>query len=94
MMLVELNTLDLDALSKEEVYRIVCKIAKCPNSSLIQIRPSCLKGVHIKIYCKVNCDVCRLVFDSPKRFAEDLKRPKKCRNVLFDFKGTLKMMKP
>jgi hypothetical protein len=87
MTLVELNTLDLDFFSKEEVYRIVCKIAKCPNSTLIQINPSCLKGCHIKIYCNTKCDKCRLVFDSPKRFAEDLKRPEKCRNVLFDFKG-------
>ncbi|MCJ7559267.1 hypothetical protein MUO79_01450 [Candidatus Bathyarchaeota archaeon] len=87
------NTLDIDTNEKGFAERILKKILAKPCCLNVDIRVSSQKGYHVMLLCKFPCDTCRLVFDSPKRFAEDLQRPEKCRNVLFDFKGKVSMVK-
>jgi hypothetical protein len=81
------QTLDLDCLSKAQTRDIMIKVSSMPCCEMVCSRPSSLKGDHVIIYCKKGgCSLCRLVFDSPKRYAEDLQRPEKCRNILFSKK--------
>lgn len=66
---------------------IVEKISRCSNCVQVQALPSTSKGYHIFFYCKIKCDICRLVFDDDKRFMLDTKRPEYRQNVMFDEKG-------
>jgi hypothetical protein len=48
--------------------------------------PSNKKGVHLKIFCKIKCDICRFVFDDDIRYSADSKRNKEFINIIFDTK--------
>jgi len=86
------QTLDLDFNDKETVNRILKKISLMPCCKELWIRYSAsMNGYHVLIRCsKPDCDLCRLVFDSPIRYGADLKRPLHRRNVLWDRKSYYK----
>lgn len=77
-------TLDIDTNNKEFIQHIEKKILSCKNLISVKKNPSMFKGYHIKLKCKVKCDVCRLVFDDDKRFTFDQFRPDWAQNILFD----------
>ncbi len=83
------STLDLDFCSKEDLFRVLFKIAQCPSLLDFEKRESFLKGYHVILWCSKSCDVCRLVFDHDSRFAKDCDREPRCRNVLFTVKRCL-----
>ena len=72
--------------SKEKINNIVAKIQRCPNLSELVKEDSNKKGYHIRLYCKVPCDKCRLVFDDIIRFSADTTRKKPFTNIIFDTK--------
>jgi len=82
---LKLNTIDIDDTSKKNLLRVLKKIRRCPFLDSISVEPS-LNGWHITLWCKRECEVCRLVFDDQTRFMWDLERPRFSRNVLFDVK--------
>lgn len=84
------NTLDIDHNNKEQITKIYNKIIKCRNLTEIDIEFSELKGVHIKLWCNQNCEICRIVFDDETRFHYDQYRPEYSQNVMFDTKEQLK----
>ena len=86
-----LNTIDLDYNEERRVGEILDKIVEC--SDLYSLRTeisSSTNGVHLILYCCRDCDLCRLVFDDPVRYAKDLQRPVYSRNVLFESKLRVK----
>jgi len=83
---VRRNTLDLDFVDKETFVRIYAKILDYPNRIYGLRRRDTWKGIHLEFFCENNCDLCRLVFDDPVRYARDLRRPVFSRDVLFDCK--------
>jgi hypothetical protein len=89
------STLDLDfesvapndlACTKEKVNKIIWKIIQCQNMIGLIREPSNKKGVHLKIFCKIKCDICRFVFDDDIRYSADSKRNKEFINIIFDTK--------
>ena len=69
--------------------RIVRRLRGCPHiSGGVWVRVSAGgNGFHVQFMCDLDgCDVCRLVFDSPKRFDADCLRPECTRDVLWDSK--------
>lgn len=89
---VKYNTIDLDIFpnhinnGKELLDRIIRLITHCESCLGVQIKDSDSKGYHIFIWCKVNCELCRLVFDDSRRYMMDCDRPEGRRNVMFDTK--------
>lgn len=80
-----LNTLDLDFAEKDRVLAIIKKIERCNHLKGISAKNSLSRGYHITLYCdQQSCDLCRFVFDDPKRYFIDFKRPAHLQNVLFD----------
>lgn len=65
---------------------MVEKISKCVFFQDLNIRPSSFKGVHIEIFCGVDCDMCRICYDDTRRFNYDMKRPYYARDILFNEK--------
>lgn len=92
------NTLDLDLNSRfltlqfgyiepsEFFMKIIHKVSKCPYGEILKALPSTEKGVHVKMLCYRDCDICRLVFDHQKRYIADLTRRKQFSNIMFDTK--------
>jgi hypothetical protein len=89
------NSLDIDwdtipdinlSCSNEKINNIFLKIKRCPNLLGIIKEDSNKKGYHLRFYCKVECDKCRLVFDDYIRFDADSKRKKEFTNIIFDTK--------
>lgn len=78
------TTLDIDTNDKEFVGRILTKISNCKDYVRLIIYESKCKGYHVILFCKKECDVCRLVFDDSTRFYYDSFRPEFARNILFD----------
>lgn len=90
------NTLDIDfdtvpdinlSCSKSKIDNIFLKIKKCPNLVLIKKEDSNKKGYHIRMYCKIKCEKCRLAFDDEIRFRIDATRRKEFTNIIFDTKS-------
>jgi len=81
--------LDLDFVDKETLGRIIYKIWGCRlcgySANLVGVKDT-LKGYHMELRCRGNCELCRLVFDDPVRYSRDLRRPVFSRDVLFDCK--------
>lgn len=85
-----MNSLDLDFCDKQTALKILGKIKTMPCCEGYGCKASATKGYHVLIYCKTEgCQLCRVVFDSPKRFENDLRRPAQFQNVLFDEKKPL-----
>jgi DNA-binding Lrp family transcriptional regulator len=86
-----LNTLDLDFNDKEKMRIIIEKIRRCKYAKAVYMRESAsTNGFHIKIYCSIVCDICRIVFDDPRRmFFENVNEGKR-RNCLWDEKAYYK----
>ena len=90
------NTLDIDfdnvvnpvdlACTKDKINRIMFKIIQCENLIGIMREPSNKKGYHLRFFCHIKCDKCRLVFDDVIRFNADLNREKPFTNIIFDTK--------
>ena len=80
------NTIDIDTNDKEKVFEILQKILKCKNIILFRVKLSLQKGVHVKMFCCNDCEICRLVFDDKIRYAYDQFRHIESQNVLFDEK--------
>jgi hypothetical protein len=89
------NTLDIDwdnipdinlSCSKDKINNIILKIKKCPDLLGIKKEYSNKKGYHLRFYCKIKCDICRLVFDDYIRFNADLTRNHVFTNIIFDTK--------
>ena len=89
------NTLDVDwdnipdinlSCSKEKICNIETKIKKCSNLLGLIREDSNKKGYHLRFYCGIRCDKCRLVFDDYIRFDADLTRKKEFTNIIFDKK--------
>ncbi len=87
------NTLDIDTTERERVNQIIGKIMQCPYLDDLEVEPSFQKGVHVKMWCMKECEMCRLVFDDEIRYAYDQYRPKYSQNVLFNEKKILKVKK-
>jgi hypothetical protein len=87
---LKFNTLDIDTNNKEVILRITKKINLCSCLSKFEIKPSFQKGVHIKLMCLIECELCRIVYDDSRRYALDQLRPEFSRNVLFDSKEFFK----
>lgn len=90
--MIKFNTIDIDldmrnpCHGKEYLNRIVELISTCQSCLGVQVKDSCSKGYHIFVWCKEDCELCRLVFDDSKRYALDCKRPEWRKNVMFDAK--------
>ena len=83
----KLNTVDLDFNDKEKVGRIIQKIRRCPFLLAGWIRESSSgNGYHIKLYCSIKCDLCRMVFDDSFRYYADQYRPEYRQNILWNYK--------
>jgi hypothetical protein len=89
------NTLDIDyeilpeispSCSNDKINMIMLKIKKCPNLIAIRKEPSNKKGYHLRFYCKIDCLICRMVFDDDVRFNADMTRNKQFTNIIFDTK--------
>lgn len=90
--MIKLNTIDIDFNAvnpyhgKELLDRIVRLITNCDSCVGIQVKDSDSKGYHLFVYCKAECDLCRLVFDDSKRYMLDFYRFEERKNVMFDAK--------
>lgn len=91
-MSLKLSTIDIDDTSKKFLLRVLGKICRCKHLQKISWKAS-LNGWHIFLWCDKKCDVCRLVFDDVNRFRWDLERPEFSRNVMFDVKVPVKLMR-
>jgi hypothetical protein len=81
-----LNTIDIDDTDLDNLRRIRLKIMHfCSDVDAMGFEPS-LNGWHVTLWCRKECEVCRLVFDDQNRYFWDLERKPHTRNVLFDFK--------
>jgi hypothetical protein len=89
------NTLDIDwdnipdinlPCSKDKINNIIDKIKSCKQLLGLVMEDSNKKGYHLRFYCNINCDMCRLVFDDYIRFDADSKRKKEFTNIIFDTK--------
>lgn len=80
------NTIDIDTNDKETVKKILNKIIDCYWLGNLLFDFSLQKGVHIKLFCKRECELCRLAFDDNMRYSFDNDRVVESRNVLFDTK--------
>jgi len=69
-----------------KVNSIASKMRKCPNLIDLLVEPSSKKGFHARFICKIDCVVCRLVFDQV-RVEADSERPKQFCNLLYDTKN-------
>ena len=83
------QTLDLDTKNKEELDRILHKVTHCPfdtelGMSKVPVIRDTRKGYHVILHCAYGCDTCRFVFDDPKRYAIDFRKPRCTQNVLFE----------
>jgi hypothetical protein len=79
-----INTIDLDFCDEERCHNIVFRILSMGCCMGVKRNYSSFKGYHLRVFCrKDRCDLCRMVFDDQKRYAEDQKRPYCSRNVLF-----------
>ena len=76
------NTIDLDGIDKNELGHIVEKIYRKKCCKTIEVRDT-FKGYHLIIYCRKDCDLCRLLYDDQNRYTMDLRRPKHLRNILW-----------
>lgn len=87
------NTLDLDPVRLPNGFiraadpGLMDKIKRCPFLVRARVRESASgSGYHIELWCNWDCDLCRLVYDSPRRFGKDLGRPVWSRDVLWQNK--------
>lgn len=86
------NSLDIDykrfnTKTEDTVKHIVEKIKRLDCCAEINIkRSSGLNGFHITLTCLKDCDLCRLCYDDPERYARDRFRPSSSQNVLFNKK--------
>lgn len=85
----KINTIDLDTNDKEFVDAVLRKIYACKDLFKLEISPSLQKGIHIKLFCDINCEKCRIVFDDETRFFYDQFRPERSQNVLWSKKKPL-----
>jgi len=76
------STVDLDFCDKEKLSRIASKITSCKKLIKVKVRDT-NKGYHLIIFCKVNCERCRMVFDDQTRYMADENRPAFLRNILW-----------
>lgn len=91
------NTIDIDNGDKANLDRILNRISRNKCCIDINCKDSSNKGYHLILTCKVQCDICRLVFDDQKRLEMDNMRNEKFRNTLFSekeyFKGNINKLK-
>ena len=96
-----INTFDVDfhrfdsgyiVSSSEYADMVLCAVRRCNRVRRVEWRISASQnGYHIRVHCAGDgCDSCRLVFDSPYRFAMDQRRPQWTRDVLWDRKHYFK----
>lgn len=78
------STLDIDTNNKETISQMIKKIRFCSKLIQVNYRPSDKKGFHFVLWCKVECDICRIVYDDFRRYNYDMNRPFWARNILFD----------
>jgi len=92
MSYIKYNTIDIDLDAKnpfhgkEYLNRIIRLITNCESCLGVQIKDSDSKGYHIFLFCKTDCDLCRLIFDDSKRYMMDYDRIEERKNVMFDAK--------
>lgn len=81
------NTIDIDypLNTFHFLIRVFNKINGCKHLSSIFVSES-LNGFHIRLYCKIECEICRLIYDDQKRYAYDQFRPLDSQNVLWNRK--------
>lgn len=80
------NTIDIDTNDKETIKRVLNKIVDCPYLGDLIFNFSLQKGIHLKLFCKKRCEMCRIVFDDIIRFMFDEDREEWSKNVMFDKK--------
>ena len=87
------QTIDLDGYRLRGMHKtvdeVIQRILKCPHIEEVWIRESAsMDGYHVKIWCSIDCELCRLAFDDPIRFTADYtNREPHNRNVLFTIKS-------
>lgn len=81
--MIQRVTLDIDTNDKENIDHITGKINLCSWLDRIESRPSNSKGIHVILWCKRECDICRMCYDDQKRFNFDQNRPDYFKNILF-----------
>ena len=99
---MEVKTFDLDwerlpngfiVSSDDLLGRVLEKVGKCDKVYDVKRRVSSSgNGYHVLVSCGSGggCDICRMVFDSPKRLELDVNDPPWCQNVLWDRKTYVK----
>lgn len=78
-------------LGKDHIIKIFSKLLLCKNFDHLKFFWSSFKGCHIILFCKKNCDICRMCYDDDKHFNFDEKRPEYARNIVFDKKEKVKI---
>lgn len=84
-----MNTIDLDFKDREFLHVTMQKIIHCRNYIKGEIKDTA-KGYHYRLWCKIDCDLCRVVFDDQRRFEKDIKRLKSSQNVLHQRKWLIR----
>lgn len=77
--------------SEDEIDFMIQKIVKCPFFDDLKIKLSSHKGFHVILFCRVDCDICRICYDDEKHYAYDMNRPEYARNILFSKKERVKI---
>lgn len=76
---------------KEFIIRLLTKIIKCKNFLGHNFKYSSFKGCHIELFCRIDCDICRMCYDDAKHFEYDMNRPDYARNIAFASKEKIKI---
>jgi len=73
--------------SDKVLEKVLSVVSGCSDNSMVSYRRSPSgNGFHVRLLCGVNCDLCRMVFDSPLRWGLDQLRPEVTQGVLWDEK--------
>jgi hypothetical protein len=87
------NTIDFDNNNKELISRVIAKIWECPNLFSFETKLSQHKGVTFCLICRIDCDLCRFVFDDEIRYGIDIQRLLRHQNIVWSEKELLSLNK-
>lgn len=86
---MKLNTIDFDFNDKKLISKVLGKIWNCDNLFSCKCEMSQHKGCTITLNCRIDCDLCRFVFDDEIRYNIDSQRLKRHQNIVWDKKEIL-----
>lgn len=85
------NTIDFDYSDKSLISKVLIKVWNCKYLFSCFCNPSQHKGFSISLKCRVDCDLCRFVFDDETRYRIDSKRKKRHQNIIWSRKEIFKL---